>query len=553
MPKIYQLGKKRKPSMNLPDILEKMSKQEMKDKIIQQSQEIQTLKNINRTQSNKINTQSNKINSLTIQLATANSNNLRQKMKIKKNNLAKKETKILKAMNETHEEILDLYEEEQKQKDPGIKAFSKRWKNLNKKKKNFNTLGSRLIKIIDKLDEKQPKKKNEILDKKKFSFPFGVDIDENQLTGFLEKIVDFINENYSVKVRRALKGYFKDSKIETNIRLIDNKKEIVSTLKTDMIISLLLEKDKEELSSLSAPILCNKISEIPLNEITIREKKDNIIFNKNFLKKAVKTKIIRDIYDKVCNKYVSNYSNYYIDITQTLVNHIDRMKIYFGELPEDICGLTLYSGDVIINAKYLNWIYSNNKNSNLSKKQAVCSIFLTLLREFSHILVRLVKSMINNRNKNININQFEESEDLIPGSAPNSILKGYNIKGTTNIFAGKKNQIVDEFNKLIDKYNKISGKKTFKKNTKKGMNEHGDFFDYNLFGIKSYFELTQKESDYFLNLKNFENTNIQDYYKKLKNVYNLRKSNSRAFPFKSTNFQPYAISFGKCNFSKRNN
>ncbi len=266
MPKSYQLWKKRKPSMNFPDILEKMSKQEMKDKIIQQSQEIQTLKNIYHTQSNKI-------NSLTIQLATANSNNLRQKMKIKKNNLAKKETKILKAMHETHEEILVLYEEEQKQKDPGIKAFSKRWKNLNKKKKNFNTLGSRLIKIIDKLDEKQPKKKNEILDKKKFSFPFGVDIGENQLTGFLEKIVDFINENYSVKVRRALKGYFKDSKIEQNIRLIDNKKEIVSTLKTDMIISLLLEKDKEELSSLSAPILCNKISEIPLNEITIREKK----------------------------------------------------------------------------------------------------------------------------------------------------------------------------------------------------------------------------------------------------------------------------------------
>ena len=455
-------------------------------------------------------------------------------------------------MHEVHDETLELYEEEQIQKDQGNRALSKRWKNLFKKKKNFNNLGSRLINIIDKLDDTKLKTKNAKLNKKKYSFPFKADIDENQLTGFLEKIVDFINENYSVKVRRALKGYFKDSKIEQNIRLIDNKKEIVSTLKTDMIISLLLEKDKEELSSLSAPILCNKISEIPLNEITIREKKDNIIFNKNFLKKAVKTKIIRDIYDKVCNKYVSNYSNYNIDITQTLVNHIDRMKIYFGELPEDICGLTLYSGDVIINAKYLNWIYSNNNNSNLSKKQAVCSIFLTLLHEFSHILVRLVKSRINNSNKNININQFEESEDLIPGSAPNSILKGYKIKGTTNIFAGKKNQIIDEFNKLIDKYNKISGKKTFKKNKKKGMNESGNFFDYNLFGIKSYFELTQKESDYFLNLKNF-NTNIRDYYKKLKYVYNQRKSNSRAFPFKLANFQPYAISFGKCNFSKRSN
>lgn len=66
-----------------------------------------------------------------------------------------------------------------------------------------------------------------------------------------------------------------------------------------MIISLLLEKNKNNLTSLCSPILCNKISHIPLNEIIINEKNNKLIFNKEFLKKAIKTKIISNIYEKV--------------------------------------------------------------------------------------------------------------------------------------------------------------------------------------------------------------------------------------------------------------
>ena len=47
-----------------------------------------------------------------------------------------------------------------------------------------------------------------------------------------------------------MKDYFKSGKIEENIRMITGEKGIVSTLKKDMIISLLLEKNKNELTSL---------------------------------------------------------------------------------------------------------------------------------------------------------------------------------------------------------------------------------------------------------------------------------------------------------------
>ena len=556
MPKIHQLRKKRRPSQNLSDTLGNMTKEEMKRKIIQlmsqtqsQSQKIQKLTNANNSQNNQINSQNNIINSLSIQLATSNSENLRQKKSIKNYQLALKNSKIKVELHETHEEILELYEDEQIQKDPGNQVFSKNWKN---KQQNTNTVGSRLISKLDKIDGTQNKKSYKTLNKKKFSFPFCSDINENQLTKFLENIVDFINENYPKNVKLALKDYFKNGKIKENIKMITDEKGIVSTLKKDMIISLLLEKNKNELTSLSSPILCNKISEIPLNEIMIEEKGHKIKLNKDFLKKAVTTKIIKDIYEKVCEKYVNKYLNYNIDITQTLINHIDKMKIYFGELSEDICGLTIYSGDVIINAKYLNWIYSNDKDINSRKKQAFCSIFLTLLHEFSHILVRLVKSeIIKKKAKNNQFNQFEASEVQSTIRAPYSGMKNYKIKQITNIFTGKKNKIIDEFDIIIKNYNQIARKKTYSQNQKKGINESGQYFDLNFYGIELYNDLTEEEADFFLNLDNYKKNGIKNYYKELKNVYDKRDNKSKGLQFKSTNIEPYTIDFGKCNFSKR--
>ena len=82
------------------------------------------------------------------------------------------------------------------------------------------------------------------------------------------------------------------------------------------------------------------------------------------------------------------------------------------------------------------------------------------------------------------------------------------------------------------------------------MNEYGKFFDYNLFGIDSYFDLTEDESDFFLNLNNF-NVSFAKYYKSLKNVYNLRQSIIKGIPFKSNINNKYAFPIGICNLSLR--
>ncbi len=508
-----------------------------------------SLKNSNYSLKNSNYSLKNSNYSLAIQLANANVKNKKQSKIIKNYKLAKKNSKIKNEMHETHEKILEQYEFEQIAKDQKNVSNAKKWKNLNKKKNK--TIGEKILKILNNIDENKKKTENKKLNKKNFNFPFGTDIDDNTLSNFLRNIVKFINKNYPKKVKRALSGYFNNRKIANNIKLISDTNPIISTLKKDMIISLLLEENKSELTSLTAPILCNKLSEIPLIEIKVKENKKYTILNKTFLKQAVSTDIIGNIYEKVCQEYVADYDNnkHRVNIKQMLTKHIDKMNIYFGELPEDICGLTLYTGDVIINAKYLNLIYSGNTISDLSKNQAICSIFLTLLHEFSHILVRLVKAQLKNNAKS---NQFEVSEDQnSPINEPNSGMKTYIIKEFPNIFAGKGNKIIDEFSELINDYRtNIGGKKNTSQNMKGGINESGEFFDYHLFGIKSYFDLTENESNYFLNLNNFKGS-IDSYYKKLKMLYDQRKTITKSFPFKRKIPNLLTVAFKKCNLSHR--
>lgn len=511
---MHFLKRKRKPPTNTRNVIQNMQK--------------------------KINILTRIYNSLKLQLKNA-------RQIIRANGLSKTKMKIEQEMHRTHEEILVKYEKEQINKDQTYKTIAKKWKNINKAL-NEKTVGDGLLEILNNIDKDKEKSTDEKLKKEDFNFPFGDDIDNLKMAEFLEKITEFINDNYEKCVKNALSDFFRNPKIVKNIRLITDDDGIISILKKDMIISLLLEKNKNNLTSLCSPILCNKISHIPLNEIIINEKNNKLIFNKEFLKKAIKTKITSNIYEKVCIEYISGFNKNNSYIKKILCKHIDKMNIYFGELPEDVCGLTLYTGDVIINGKYLNLIYLENINNDLCRRQAICSIFLTLLHELAHILVRLFKSKLKNKSSK---NQFIESEDISPISEPSLELKNYKIQNLSNIFIWKKNKIANQFNALIDKYKKKLRKKNVIINQKrKGMNEYGKFFDYNLFGIDSYFDLTEDESDFFLNLNNF-NVSFAKYYKSLKNVYNLRQSHIKGYPFKSNINNKYAFPIGKCNLSLR--
>jgi hypothetical protein len=445
--------------------------------------------------------------------------------------------------------MLLQYEKEQLNKNKKYENDCKKWKHLNSKETPEN---QKILSLLNSLEINE-NANNEEIQKKDFTFIFGEEIDQNKLLSFLEKIIPSINESYPDNVKLALKNFFNNKTIIENIKIMSNNNGIISTLKKDIFINLLLEKNKKNLSNVNSLILCNMISLVPLQEISIKDGENIIIFDKNFLINAVNTEVISNIYCEVCAQYINAFDDK-IDVKEQLKEHINGMNIFFGELPENVCALTLYTGDVIVNGKYLNLIYSEEKNNNIIKKQGVCVVFLSILHEFNHIITRKIKLLTKDITS---VNTFIESEDL--ASVDESNFENITLKEFKQVFNSNENKISKEFKAIIADYNaninsnvKTNSTPNEEKKTNK-FNESGDFFDFKLFHTKYYSDITESESNFFLNLENFTLTN-KEYYERLKAVYKERETNNNqiGYRFKYNSAQSYTVNFGRCLFSFRN-
>jgi hypothetical protein len=199
------------------------------------------------------------------------------------------------------------------------------------------------------------------------------------------------------------------------------------------------------------------------------------------------------------------------------------MNIYFAELYENICGFTIYTGDVVINAKYLNGIYSD---SSPIKFECLACIFLTILHELAHCLTRILKKL--NQNKN----QFSRSVDL----NSNKNIEEIDIKSGKSFKFYEKNEVTTKFSNIMEELNKDFKKDKEDKIEKSNIevndnsfNESGSFFDLNMFYNKIYEEITEEEAKYFLTLENYniKESKFKSYLKKL-----YKRNNSSSFTYR---------------------
>ena len=362
---------------------------------------------------------------------------------------------------------------------------------------------------------------NKIYEKlEKIEFEFGEKISNEKLKEFIRMAVEYINCSYTINEKKAIKNFFE--KIKENIYFNFAKTGIRDNVMRDVLISYFYKKKFEKFEPMDSLFLFKNVSLVPLNEIQV----EDIKLNKDFLKIAVQTNIIIDNYKKVCKNYVENfntniYNNTVLKII--LINHIDKMNIYFAELYENICGFTIYTGDVVINAKYLNGIYSD---SSPIKFECLACIFLTILHELAHCLTRILKKL--NQNKN----QFSRSVDL----NSNKNIEEIDIKSGKSYKFYVKNEVTTKFSNIMEELNKDFKKDKEDKIEKSNIevndnsfNESGSFFDLNMFYNKKYEEITEEEAKYFLTLENYniKESKFKSYLKKL-----YKRNNSSSFTYR---------------------
>ena len=530
-------GNKNKTDFNQKKFNNPRNKKENKTKI-EILNELRKYKDLDKQRQEEIANLKNELSQNRKEIKILNQNQIEMKEKYDQNQIKNKE-EIEKMKEKYDQNQIKNKEEIEKMKEKYdeksytsftkyIKEITERYENCNKNtkiKKNFkddivdNEITENLLKEIKKINLKEDKY-NEPEEKYKnlenFKFKFGQQITNEKLINFIKASVEYINCSYKKKDKKTIKDFF-CNKVYKYIYNNLSKKGIRNDLTRDCLITFFFKKKFNKFEYSDSLFLFNKVSEIPLKEIEV----GNIKLNKKFLIKAINQPIIINNYIKVCEKYVEDFdSNYYTTykIIEVLKNHINKMKIYFGELHYSICGLTVSTGDIIINIRFLNGIYSNY---NLIKEECLACIFLTILHELAHILTRILKG------KKRFQNQFICSVDLNKKK-----IRGINLKEISFIpIDNNENEIIEEFEKIMGELNMVIDLKAINDNNI--FNESGDYFDYNIFYTKSYCQITKEEARYFLNLENF-NVNEKDYRKNLENLYNKRRIGitQTAFPIK---------------------
>ena len=441
------------------------------------------------------------------------------------------------------EEIIELYENSQNKSKSKIQNNNQN--NFETKNKNNSKFANEIITELNKIDTLNINKQKSLYkDVKKIKFKFGAKINNNKLKKFIINAVKHVNSYCKLNQKYAIKKFFCEMVKDNIIKNLSTEK-IGNDVIKDLLLAYFKNKNFGKIEKIDSLFLFDKVSNIPLIEIVV----ENYELNKDFLKNAMNKKIIINNYIKVCQLYVQNYNKNEYDeeeLSKILSTHIDKMNIYFGELLSDICGISIHSGDIIINAKFLNGIYSECSPINL---QCLAAIFLTILHELAHILVRILNDLLLNKNysKSVDLNTEKNNEEnIIELQEPDKLYKSKDEEEKIRI----------TIENIMEKLNKnFKTTKTNKDNKENQFNESRNFFDNNLFYNKNYNIITRSEAQFFLNLGNYD-CDEPIYKSKLENLYKIRlNKREKGFRLKvrKSNLEK-AITIGKCaRFFFRNN
>lgn len=341
----------------------------------------------------------------------------------------------------------------------------------------------------------------------------GNQISESKFLKGVENSVDNINNTWPYNKIRLLK---------TELNQLDYSNfdfdTPLSNLKIDSFLDLLLTPGNDfKIPNNSIKMLniknCTKIPLLDGIKFINPKLNKEIIFNKDFIKAKVSNNIgILNSFYKMLQKF-TNIQHINLDkLTKLIEKMIDSTKIYFCDMPINICGITISNGDIYISGDYLYEalgetkeykILKDNNEKNYYKFTAICKIYLTLLHEYSHKLHYLVRKK-ESKNEEWKDNFFDHSEEINPDYQLEYFI---DLNKRTRKFETKKNYTYLHQNKIQE--------------------ESGEFFDVELYLGPSISEIDNDTCDFFLSDKCSSYNNYIQKIKKIRNNIN-NKSTTRA-------------------------
>ena len=274
------------------------------------------------------------------------------------------------------------------------------------------------------------------------------------ITAFSKAIDQNINKNWKKEDRINLKKLI-DNLYTKEIKELfyDIVPEHIRQLRMDLILSFVLADGyNEKFKNNQILIQSENFSKNPLNKgihFIDPEKNKKVLFDKKFIFKQIKNNVgILNGYYKTIQMFVGK--KYTLnDLINKISYIVNNTNIYFIDSPKDILGMTICSGDIFINGKFMEEaIYETN--DQLYNYVGIAKIYLTLLHEIAHKLQYIIRAESNSNNKeycNFFVKTFRVKKDKNFGYIT-SIQKNVNENYDYKIENFKRLEM-DEFNKII--------------------------------------------------------------------------------------------------------
>ena len=358
--------------------------------------------------------------------------------------------------------------------------------------------GDQLFSILVSLTKDSYTNKSTIFQSPKL--PFGqILTDENFLT-LVSECAEYCKFTKSSDELTKITDKFINE--EDNIKQLFYRPCIIKNLVENSIITILVNPYKEDEIENNISLLSIKDSSyIPLVNIPFIYNKRNYDLNKDSLLADLLSPILIGLFKENLNIFINNFNLSEEQLKNKITDYINNHNIYFIPLKNDLQGISIHTGDIFINLKYIREYFDpSNKDKSIIIRE---KIILIIFHEMNHGLIRTIDTSLNNN-------------FLI-----NSKVKGKNKK------------------KYL-KFNSVNKNESFRLPIK----ESGNYFDYLLSNGIYIDKIDLDVAELFLNIAKFENReNFINYLKEL--LKKMKVQNENIFKFKMN----YFSNISQCAFS----
>lgn len=302
------------------------------------------------------------------------------------------------------------------------------------------------------------------------SLPFGKSLEDKEFLDLFKRTIDYACYSLPKKDLKEIKETLKE--ICKNTNNIFTYPRPLKEIKENGLLTFIMSQNYDEKEESISLIRVNNCSITPLIKLKFEKNNTNHDLDKDELKEILTSKVLLKFYRENLREFTPKFDEKIKDeesLKKCITSYINNYNIYFANLPTNIFGITIHTGNIYLKSKYIKEYFNIYLSNNIDEDNLIIireKIVLNIKHGINHSLLREIDTDMKE-------NFFLKS-------------KNNNSKNALLIFK-------DKF--LENKKHKYPS------------NESGNCFDFAFYKGYYFVNLFKEEAIFFMDVKNMKDEN----------------------------------------------